>query len=70
MWLCLLPVILILVFQGGSLDKGSTLDLVVFLNNLTSFEDQLKRRGEFIQEIKKQLYNFQKERELWVKFEV
>ncbi|XP_027240651.1 2'-5'-oligoadenylate synthase 1A [Cricetulus griseus] len=64
------PVRVSKVVKGGSLDKGSTLDLVVFLNNLTSFEDQLKRRGEFIQEIKKQLYNFQKERELWVKFEV
>uniref|UniRef100_A0A8C2MBD8 2'-5'-oligoadenylate synthetase 1 domain-containing protein n=1 Tax=Cricetulus griseus TaxID=10029 RepID=A0A8C2MBD8_CRIGR len=47
------PVRVSKLVKGGSLDKGSTLDLVVFLNNLTSFEDQLKRRGEFIQEIKK-----------------
>jgi hypothetical protein len=43
---------------------------VVFLNNLTSFEDQLNRRGEFIKEIKKQLYEVQHERRFRVKFEV
>ncbi|XP_040587305.1 2'-5'-oligoadenylate synthase 1A-like [Mesocricetus auratus] len=64
------PVRVSKVVKGSSLGKGTALDLVVFLNNLTSFEDQLKRRGEFIQEIQKQLYNFQREREIWVKFEV
>ena len=43
---------------------------MVFLNNLTSFEDQLNRRGEFIKEIKKQLYEVQHERRFRVKFEV
>jgi len=75
-WLSLPIVILVLVFQGGSSGKGTTLkgksdaDLVVFLNNLTSFEDQLNRRGEFIKEIKKQLYEVQRERHFGVKFEV
>ncbi|XP_051017548.1 2'-5'-oligoadenylate synthase 1A-like [Acomys russatus] len=64
------------VVKGGSSGKGTTLkgrsdaDLVVFLNNLTSFEDQLKRRGEFIEEIKKQLYQLQREGGFGVKFEV
>ncbi|XP_059104977.1 2'-5'-oligoadenylate synthase 1A-like [Peromyscus eremicus] len=70
------PVRVSKVVKGGSSGKGTALkgrsdaDLVVFLNNLTSFEDQLSRRGEFIQEIKKQLYKFQRERHIWVKFEV
>ncbi|XP_051032518.1 2'-5'-oligoadenylate synthase 1A isoform X2 [Phodopus roborovskii] len=70
------PVRVSKVVKGGSSGKGTALrgrsdaDLVVFLNNLHSFEDQLQRRGEFIQEIKKQLYNFQRERDIWVKFEV
>ncbi|XP_027240647.1 2'-5'-oligoadenylate synthase 1A isoform X1 [Cricetulus griseus] len=64
------PVRVSKLVKGGSLGKGSTLDLVVFLNNLHSFEDQLKRRGEFIQEIKKQLYVLQREKLLRVKFEV
>ncbi|KAL6035450.1 hypothetical protein STEG23_005652 [Scotinomys teguina] len=70
------PVRVSKVVKGGSSGKGTAIkgksdaDLVVFLNNLTSFEDQLNRRGEFIQEIKKQLYKFQKERHIWVKFEV
>ncbi|XP_040587306.1 2'-5'-oligoadenylate synthase 1A-like [Mesocricetus auratus] len=70
------PVRVSKVVKGGSLGKGTALkgrsdaDLVVFLSNLTSFEDQLNRRAEFIQEIKKQLCNFQRERHIWVKFEV
>uniref|UniRef100_A0A8C9Q501 2'-5' oligoadenylate synthase n=1 Tax=Spermophilus dauricus TaxID=99837 RepID=A0A8C9Q501_SPEDA len=56
------------VVKGGSSGKGTTLrgrsdaDLVVFLENLTSFEDQLQRRGEFITEIKKQLEACPKEK--------
>nr|XP_048292729.1 2'-5'-oligoadenylate synthase 1A-like [Myodes glareolus] len=70
------PVRVSKVVKGGSSGKGTALkgrsdaDLVVFLNNLTCFEDQLNRRGEFIQEIKKQLHKFQRERHIWVKFEV
>ncbi|XP_036027547.1 2'-5'-oligoadenylate synthase 1A-like [Onychomys torridus] len=70
------PVRVSRVVKGGSSGKGTALkgksdaDLVVFLNNLTSFEDQLKRRGEFIQEIKKQLDELQRERHIRVKFEV
>ncbi|EDL19743.1 2'-5'-oligoadenylate synthase 1A isoform 1 [Mus musculus] len=70
------PVRVSKVVKGGSSGKGTTLkgksdaDLVVFLNNLTSFEDQLNRRGEFIKEIKKQLYEVQHERRFRVKFEV
>ncbi|XP_028621969.1 2'-5'-oligoadenylate synthase 1A-like isoform X2 [Grammomys surdaster] len=70
------PVRVSKVVKGGSSGKGTTIkgksdaDLVVFLNNLTSFEDQLKRRGEFIKEIKKQLYEVQRERHFRVKFEV
>ncbi|XP_032742430.1 2'-5'-oligoadenylate synthase 1A-like [Rattus rattus] len=70
------PVRVSKVVKGGSSGKGTTLkgksdaDLVVFLNNLTSFEDQLNRRGEFIKEIKKQLYEVQRERHFGVTFEV
>jgi 2'-5'-oligoadenylate synthetase len=44
--------------------------MVVFLNNLTSFEEQLKRRGEFIEEIRKHLCQLQDEKPFKVKFEV
>ncbi|KAL1768682.1 hypothetical protein HispidOSU_019392 [Sigmodon hispidus] len=70
------PVRVSKVVKGGSSGKGTTLkgrsdaDLVVFLNNFTSFEDQLNRRGEFIREIQTQLYKFQSERHIGVKFEV
>uniref|UniRef100_A0A8C8URH2 2'-5' oligoadenylate synthase n=1 Tax=Peromyscus maniculatus bairdii TaxID=230844 RepID=A0A8C8URH2_PERMB len=73
---CLSLVILIVVFQGGSSGKGTALkgrsdaDLVVFLTKLTSFEDQLNRRGEFIQEIKEQLYELQRKRPTGVRFEI
>nr|AAM47548.1 2'-5' oligoadenylate synthetase 1B [Mus musculus] len=51
--------------------KGrSDADLVVFLNNLTYFEDQLNQQGVLIKEIKKQLYEVQHERRFGVKFEV
>ncbi|XP_031246992.1 2'-5'-oligoadenylate synthase 1A-like [Mastomys coucha] len=70
------PVRVSKVVKGGSSGKGTTLkgrsdaDLVVFLNNLTSFQDQLNRRGEFIKEIKKRLYELQCEKHFGVKFEV
>nr|CAP12721.1 putative oligoadenylate synthetase 1b [Mus spretus] len=51
--------------------KGrSDADLVVFLNNLTYFEDQLNQQGVLIKEIKKQLCEIQHERRFGVKFEV
>ncbi|XP_040145367.2 2'-5'-oligoadenylate synthase 1 [Ictidomys tridecemlineatus] len=56
------------VVKGGSSGKGTTLrgrsdaDLVVFLENLTSFEDQLEHRGLFITEIKRQLEACPKEK--------
>ncbi|XP_054382406.1 2'-5'-oligoadenylate synthase 1 isoform X6 [Pongo abelii] len=64
------------VVKGGSSGKGTALrgrsdaDLVVFLSPLTTFQDQLNRRGEFIQEIRKQLEACQRERAFSVKFEV
>ncbi|XP_059105742.1 2'-5'-oligoadenylate synthase 1A-like [Peromyscus eremicus] len=70
------PVRVSKVVKGGSFGKGielkgrSDADLVVFFNNLTSFEDQLKRRGEFIQEIKKQLRTLQKEKKFQLEFEM
>eukprot|EP00073_Rattus_norvegicus_P029401 XP_006249463.1 PREDICTED: 2 ' -5 ' oligoadenylate synthetase 1K isoform X2 [Rattus norvegicus] len=63
------------VVKGGSSGKGTTLqgksdaDLVVFLNNLTSFEDQLKRRGEVIEKIRKHLCQLQQEKQFKLKFE-
>uniref|UniRef100_A0A2K6JMS4 2'-5' oligoadenylate synthase n=1 Tax=Rhinopithecus bieti TaxID=61621 RepID=A0A2K6JMS4_RHIBE len=62
--------------DGGSSGKGTSLrgrsdaDLVVFLSPLTTFQDQLNRRGEFIQEIRKQLEACQRETVFSVKFEV
>nr|QWT94742.1 2'-5'-oligoadenylate synthetase 1 [Bos indicus] len=64
------------VVKGGSSGKGTTLrgrsdaDLVVFLTNLTSFREQLERRGEFIEEIRRQLEACQREKTFEVKFEV
>lgn len=62
------------VVKGGSSGKGTALrgrsdaDLVVFLSELTSFQEQLDRRGEFIGEIRRQLEAFQ--RETGVQFEI
>ncbi|XP_072877226.1 2'-5'-oligoadenylate synthase 1 isoform X2 [Chlorocebus sabaeus] len=70
------PVRVSKVVKGGSSGKGTSLrgrsdaDLVVFLSPLTTFQDQLNRRGEFIQEIRKQLKACQRERAFSVKFEV
>ncbi|XP_021078230.1 LOW QUALITY PROTEIN: 2'-5'-oligoadenylate synthase 1A-like [Mus pahari] len=70
------PVRVSKVVKGGSSGKGTTLrgksdaDLVVFFNNLTSYQDLLNRRREFIKEIKKQLYEVQRERHFSVNFEV
>ncbi|XP_057600818.1 2'-5'-oligoadenylate synthase 1-like isoform X1 [Hippopotamus amphibius kiboko] len=64
------------VVKGGSSGKGTTLrgrsdaDLVVFLTNLTSFQEQLQRRGEFIEEIRKQLEACQREKTFEVEFQV
>nr|XP_010597266.1 2'-5'-oligoadenylate synthase 1 isoform X2 [Loxodonta africana] len=64
------------VVKGGSSGKGTALkgrsdaDLVVFLSNLTSFQEQLKHRGIFIEEIRKQLEACQREEEFDVEFEV
>ncbi|XP_059974528.1 2'-5'-oligoadenylate synthase 1-like [Mesoplodon densirostris] len=70
------PVWVSKVVKGGSSGKGTTLrgrsdaDLVVFLTNLTSFQEQLQRRGEFIREIRRQLEACQREKTFEVKFEV
>ncbi|XP_030794959.1 2'-5'-oligoadenylate synthase 1 isoform X2 [Rhinopithecus roxellana] len=70
------PVCVSKVVKGGSSGKGTSLrgrsdaDLVVFLSPLTTFQDQLNRRGEFIQEIRKQLEACQRETVFSVKFEV
>ncbi|CAK6432918.1 unnamed protein product [Pipistrellus nathusii] len=70
------PVRVSKVVKGGSLGKGTTLrgrsdaDLVVFLSELRSFREQLDRRGEFIQEIRRQLKAFQRETETGVQFEI
>uniref|UniRef100_A0A8C2ME87 2'-5'-oligoadenylate synthetase 1 domain-containing protein n=1 Tax=Cricetulus griseus TaxID=10029 RepID=A0A8C2ME87_CRIGR len=70
------PVRVSKVVKGGSSGKGKMLlgkweaDLVVFLNNLTCFEDQLRQRGKFIQEIKKQLCALQQEKTFHLKLEV
>lgn len=69
------PVKVSKVVKGGSSGKGTTLqgksdaDLVVFLNNLTSFEDQLNRRGELTEEIRKRLCQLQHEKQFKLKFE-
>lgn len=61
------PVRVSKVVKGGSSGKGTTLrgrsdaDLVVFLSQLKSFQEQLERRGEFIQEIREQLQACQRE---------
>ncbi|XP_023589553.1 2'-5'-oligoadenylate synthase 1 isoform X1 [Trichechus manatus latirostris] len=64
------------VVKGGSSGKGTALkgrsdaDLVVFLSNLTSFQDQLEHRKVFIEEIRKQLEACKREEKFDVKFEV
>ncbi|XP_069414203.1 2'-5'-oligoadenylate synthase 3-like isoform X1 [Ovis canadensis] len=70
------PVRVSKVVKGGSSGKGTTLrgrsdaDLVVFLTNLTSFREQLQRRGQFIEEIRIQLEACQREERFEVEFEV
>lgn len=64
--------------KGGSSGKGTALrgrsdaDLVVFLSDLKSYRDQIDRRGEFIEEIKKRLKECERDqhRMFQVKFEV
>jgi 2'-5'-oligoadenylate synthetase len=48
----------------------SEANLVVFFNHLTSFKDQLKRQGEFIEETRKLLCQLQQEKPFQLKFEV
>lgn len=68
------PVRVSKVVKGGSSGKGTTLrgrsdaDLVVFLSQLRSFQEQLDRRGEFIGEIRRQLVAYQ--RETGVQFDI
>ncbi|XP_072809409.1 2'-5'-oligoadenylate synthase 1 [Vicugna pacos] len=70
------PVRVSKVVKGGSSGKGTTLrgrsdaDLVVFLTNLKSFEEQLLHRGEFILEIRRQLEACHREKRFKVKFEI
>uniref|UniRef100_A0A4X2JZ79 2'-5' oligoadenylate synthase n=1 Tax=Vombatus ursinus TaxID=29139 RepID=A0A4X2JZ79_VOMUR len=64
--------------KGGSSGKGTALrgrsdaDLVVFLSDFKSYRDQIERRGEFIEEIKKRLEEFERDQGgmFQVKFEV
>uniref|UniRef100_A0A8C6F007 Polymerase nucleotidyl transferase domain-containing protein n=1 Tax=Monodon monoceros TaxID=40151 RepID=A0A8C6F007_MONMO len=69
------PVRVSKVVKGGSSGKGTTLrgrsdaDLVIFLTNLKSFQEQLQRRGEFIKEIRRQLEACQREEIFEVEFE-
>ena len=44
--------------------------MVVFFNDLTSFEDQLKWQQVFIEEIRKHLLQLQQEKPCKLKFEV
>ncbi|KAM5339438.1 LOW QUALITY PROTEIN: 2'-5'-oligoadenylate synthase 1-like [Glossophaga mutica] len=61
------PVRVSKVVKGGSSGKGTTLrgrsdaDLVVFLSELGSFQEQFDRRAEFIREIRRQLEACQSE---------
>ncbi|XP_049644867.1 2'-5'-oligoadenylate synthase 1 [Suncus etruscus] len=70
------PVRVSKVVKGGSSGKGTTLrgrsdaDLVVFLNNFTSYGEQFNRRAEFIQEIRRQLEACQRERSFEVMFHI
>ena len=51
--------------------KGrSEVDLLVFFNNLTCFDDQFKLQKEVIEEIQKHLCQFQQEKRLREKFKV
>ncbi|XP_043295513.1 2'-5'-oligoadenylate synthase 1-like [Cervus canadensis] len=64
------------VVKGGSSGKGTTLkdlsdaDLVVFLTNFTSFQENFRRRARFIQEIRRQLEACQEEETFEVDFKV
>ncbi|KAB0358804.1 hypothetical protein FD754_002960 [Muntiacus muntjak] len=64
------------VVKGGSSGKGTTLkdlsdaDLVVFLTNFTSFQENFKRRVRFINEIRRQLEACQEEETFEVEFKV
>ncbi|XP_021078225.1 inactive 2'-5' oligoadenylate synthetase 1C-like isoform X2 [Mus pahari] len=64
------------VVMGGSFNpytvlKGrSEVNLLVFFNNLTCFDDQFKLQGEVIEEIRKHLCQFQPEKRLREKLEV
>uniref|UniRef100_D4A6M3 2 ' -5 ' oligoadenylate synthetase 1H n=1 Tax=Rattus norvegicus TaxID=10116 RepID=D4A6M3_RAT len=70
------PVRVSRIVMGGCYDEYSMLKgrseatLVVFFNNLTRFEDQLKRREELIEEIWKHLCQLQHEKQFKLKFEV
>ncbi|XP_021017579.1 inactive 2'-5' oligoadenylate synthetase 1C-like isoform X1 [Mus caroli] len=70
------PVRISRVVMGGSYNrytmlKGrSEVDLLVFFNNLTCFDDQFKLQKEVIEEIQKHLCQFQQEKRLREKFEV
>ncbi|XP_065745330.1 2'-5'-oligoadenylate synthase 1-like [Phocoena phocoena] len=70
------PVRVSKVVKGGSSGKGTTLrgrsdaDLVIFLTNFKSFQEQLQRRGEFIKEIRRQLEACQREETFEVEFQV
>ncbi|XP_028640281.1 inactive 2'-5' oligoadenylate synthetase 1C-like, partial [Grammomys surdaster] len=64
------------VVLGGSYNEHTALkgrseaNMVVFFNNLISFEEQVQWRGEFLEEIQKHLCQLQQERQFKVKFEI
>ncbi|XP_031198163.1 inactive 2'-5'-oligoadenylate synthase 1D-like isoform X2 [Mastomys coucha] len=70
------PVRVSRVVMGGSYNEYTVLkgrseaNLVVFLKNLSSFEDQLKWQQVFIEEIQKHLWQLQQEKQFKLKFEV
>ncbi|NP_001025017.2 2',5'-oligoadenylate synthetase 1 [Bos taurus] len=70
------PVRVSKVVKGGSSGKGTTLkdlsdaDLVVFLTNLTSFQENFEHRVRFIKEIRRQLEAYQRQKTFEVEFEV
>ncbi|XP_038201226.1 2'-5'-oligoadenylate synthase 2 [Arvicola amphibius] len=56
--------------KGTALKYGSDADIVVFLTPMKSFSSQIEERSLFVQEIQRQLEDFQKKtQELEVKFE-
>ncbi|XP_036028111.1 2'-5'-oligoadenylate synthase 2 [Onychomys torridus] len=56
--------------KGTALKSGSDADIVVFLSSMKSYGSQQNQCSKFVQEIQKQLEDFQKNQKLEVKFEI